>query len=67
MTKKPNDTISMALIEADAAIVVLASALGNRLSAPEQGLIDKAREKLAIAEGRVDDLRGLASRLAEGI
>lgn len=67
MPKKPIETIAIALVAADAAIAVLESALNAKLTQPERNLITVAREKLAIAEGRVDDMRRLTSQLAEGI
>jgi len=60
-------TVSLALVEADAAIAVLESSISNKLTGAERSLLVKAREALAVAEGRVNDLRSAASQLADGL
>lgn len=62
MAKTP--TVSLALLEADAAIAVLESTLSDKLTAADRALITKAREALAIAEGRLEDARRSASDVA---
>lgn len=60
-------TVSLALVEADAAIAVLESAINGKLTEAEARLITKAREALAVAEGRVNELRSAAGQLSAGL
>lgn len=53
-------TVSIALVEADAAIAVLEGALEGKLTVAERGLVKKAREALAMAESRLDDAKASA-------
>lgn len=62
MAKIP--TVSLALLEADAAIAVLESAISDKLTAADRALITKAREALAVAEGRLEDAKQGASDVA---
>jgi hypothetical protein len=65
MPKTSTQTVSLALVEADAAIAVLESALRGKLTEAEARLVTKAREALAVAEGRLNDTRVHASRVLE--